>query len=183
MTRHVATLNAIVLKSVPHRDADRRVTLLTPTYGRVTVIAKGARKLNSQRRSSLIPGTLIKCAWTVLGETKILTEASVRQSAGEVAYSLERLRDISSVLEVLYHASLEEMEQVDFFEQAQSLVAYIISSPDYQRRAVQQVLLSLLEEQGIVTEPDSENRSVSTVFESVFGRKLRSFAFLTVQNS
>lgn len=183
MTRHVSTLPAIVLKCVSHRDADRRVTLLTPTYGRVTVIAKGARKLNSQRRSALIPGTLIKCAWTTLGETKILTEASVRLSAGEVAYSLERLRDVSSVLEVLYHSSLEEVEQVEFFEQAESLVAYVISSEDYQRRAVQQVLLSLLQEQGIVTDPESDARSVSAVFESVFGRKLHSFAFLTVQNS
>jgi DNA repair protein RecO len=183
MSRHVTTLPAIVLKSVPHRDADRRVTLLTPTYGRVTVIAKGARKLNSQRRSALIPGTLIKCAWTSLGETKILTEAAVRLSAGEVAYSLERLRDISSVLEVLYHSSLEEVEQVEFFEQAESLIAYVISSPDYQRRAVQQTLFSLLEEQGLVVEADGETQSVTSVFETVFGRKMRSFAFLTVQNN
>ncbi len=183
MSRQSATLPAIVLKSSAYRDADRRVTLLTPGYGRVVVLAKGARKLTSQRRSALIPGTLIKCAWTQLGETRILTEATVRQSVGEVSYSLERLRDISSVLEVLYHSSLEELEQADFFAQAESLVAYVTTSPEYQRRAVQQVLLTLMESQGIVSAPEEGTQSVSSVFESVFGRKLRSFAFLSVQGS
>ena len=50
---------AVVLKSINFGEADKIVTLYTQSYGKLGVIAKGSRKINSRFGSSLELGTLI----------------------------------------------------------------------------------------------------------------------------
>jgi len=50
---------AVVLKTVNFGEADKIVTLYTQSYGKLGVIAKGARRINSRFGSSLELGTLI----------------------------------------------------------------------------------------------------------------------------
>ena len=42
------TTKAIVLSRVDYGDSDRIITILTPEYGKLSLMAKGVRKINSK---------------------------------------------------------------------------------------------------------------------------------------
>lgn len=77
MSKYINT-NAIILKRITYRDADRILTLYTKELGKVSVIAKGVRKMNSKRKSSLellnfIDIQLIENhEWYIAGQTEII---------------------------------------------------------------------------------------------------------------
>ncbi len=77
MSKYTNT-NAIVLKRINYRDADRILTLYTKELGKVSVIAKGVRKMNSKRKSSLELFNLIDIQlieshqWYIAGQTEII---------------------------------------------------------------------------------------------------------------
>lgn len=174
------TVSAIVLSSRVWRDNDRLVSVLTPGDGKIALIAKGVRKITSQRKAALQPGCLIKCAWTSIGERRVLTEAVLERGIAEEAYSLERLRDITAILEVVSTIALEETEQEELFERAEQLLAYAGQGEAIHRGVIRQYLLDLLISQGIEVPPEQMAHSVNEIIERVVGRKLRSFAFLSL---
>ena len=53
-------LLALVLKSKPLKEGDLLVTILTKQEGKLVLLAKGVRKINSKRRCFLESGNLIK---------------------------------------------------------------------------------------------------------------------------
>lgn len=56
----LTTLTGIVLGQKLYGDADALVTIMTREDGKMTVMAKGIRKLTSRKRGNLLPFTLIK---------------------------------------------------------------------------------------------------------------------------
>lgn len=170
---------ALVLSSRDYRDCDRWVTVLTPDRGKISLLAKSVRTLNSKRRAILQPGFLVRIAWVEKGETLILTEAGFQKTLNMADQTLERFRDLQSALEIVFHIALENVEQEELFHQANDLIQYIAETPGYHRGAIRQRLLEITEAQGLEVEVD-ENTSVSARVEEAVGRKLRSFAFLSV---
>lgn len=51
MSAHDISTDALVIRAIPQGDHDRLLTLLCPTEGRLTVIAKGARSLRNKLMS------------------------------------------------------------------------------------------------------------------------------------
>ncbi len=180
MSGRSSTVPAIVLSSRVWRDQDRMVSVLTPEHGKVRLIAKGVRKLTSQRKAALQPGSRVRCAWTQFGERRILTEALLDRGTAECAFSLERLRDISAILEILSTIALEEIEQEDLFYQAEGLLNYVCQSPEIHRGVVRQKLLELLQSQGIEVSPEEASNSVIDTIERALGKKLHSFEYFAV---
>jgi DNA repair protein RecO (recombination protein O) len=56
----LTTLTGIVLGQKLYGDADALVTVMTREDGKMTLMAKGIRKLTSRKRGNLLPFTLIK---------------------------------------------------------------------------------------------------------------------------
>jgi recombinational DNA repair protein (RecF pathway) len=187
--------SALVLRSRSYRERDRWVTLLTPDFGRLSVLAKGVRAITSKRSAFLLPGSIIKCAWIAKGETRVLTEvanghhyqatditwADVSPETGTETPSqpsLERLRDLSAVLELIHHISLEEIDQSDLFHAACQLVRYIQQEQNYHRGLVREQLRSMAQLQGIEAEESSDPaRSIIDLVEEAVGRKIQSFVY------
>lgn len=172
------TTVALVLKTRSHREHDRLVTLFTPQDGKVTVIAKGVRTLKSKRRAALQAGNIIRCSWVTLGERHVLTEAMYQESLLTDLGSLDRVRDFTGILEIVYHVVLESIEQEELFAQSVTLLRYV-GQTEYHRGRVRQELLQLAEDQGLTESGSSGAYSASEVLEQSLGRKLHSFAFLS----
>ena len=73
---HSVTDEGLVIKRSNFGEADRMITLFTKNYGKVTVIARGVRKLSSKRAGGLELFNLIK-AQMVKGRGEIDTLAEV----------------------------------------------------------------------------------------------------------
>jgi DNA repair protein RecO (recombination protein O) len=59
MSRYVTTLGIVINKKV-YKESDLVITLLTPYIGKLTAIAKGAKRIKSSRLGALELGNIIK---------------------------------------------------------------------------------------------------------------------------
>ena len=108
---------AIVLRSIDYGETSRIVTLFTRDKGRITVIAKGARRPKSQFGSSLEPMSYIQAVFYYKGSRGIQT---LKESAHvEPMHRIQRsLRSIGiglRVLELVYVLLQKEEESPHIF--------------------------------------------------------------------
>jgi len=171
---------ALVLHVRDSKEADRLVTLLCPEHGRITLAAKGVRKLSSRRSGALNPGNIIRCSWVSSGEWHTLTEVVTQESMLGNSPDLQRIRDFTGILEMAYYLGLEGIEQELLYDRMVGLLRHIGKAEEYHRGWVRQQLLELAEELGVaeVNGPNGGTQSVTKIFEEAFERPLRSFAFL-----
>ncbi len=82
----VYSTEAIVLRRTDFGEADRILTLFTPSYGKVRAIAKGARRTTSRLAGHLEPFTRTQLLLATGRELDIVTQAEARER-------LDMLRD------------------------------------------------------------------------------------------
>jgi DNA repair protein RecO (recombination protein O) len=93
---------ALLLRSIDYRDSDRIVTLLTEDYGKLSALARGARK--SQRRfgGALQPYVLMNAHFRLgRGELAHLEQVSVDRSFHEILRSLEAIGSAGAAMAVI----------------------------------------------------------------------------------
>ena len=83
---HVYSTEAITLRRTDFGEADRILTLFTPTYGKVRAIAKGARRTTSRLAGHLEPFTRTQLLLASGRDLDIVTQAEGRER-------LDALRD------------------------------------------------------------------------------------------
>lgn len=71
---------AYVLVNRPYSETSWVVEILTREYGRLGLMAKGARRIKSKLKGSLMPFQPILVSWTGKGELPILTAAEIDQT-------------------------------------------------------------------------------------------------------
>jgi DNA repair protein RecO (recombination protein O) len=94
--------DALVLRSLKLGDTSKIVTVLTEAYGRVKLVAKGARRLESRWSSLLEPGNEVEVVAYVRPERDLwtLSDVSLRRSALTGGNSLDKLSHLFAALEL-----------------------------------------------------------------------------------
>lgn len=182
MAQQSRLTTGLILNVRDSGEADKRVSFLSPEYGRLSLMAKGVRRAKSRRSSALNPGNLVRCGWITKGEWHTLTEVVPQEPLLGPGATLERLRDFSVVLEMVYYLTLESVEQSDLYDRTVVLLRAIGQNNDYNRGWVRQQLLELAAEQGLAEQSTQSGQSVTKILEEALERPLRSFAFLTVDH-
>jgi DNA repair protein RecO (recombination protein O) len=101
---------AVVLRSVPYGDADRVVTLLTESHGKIAVIARSARKSAKRFAGSLEPCALIEAEVAIgRGDVGRIAQARVIRAFPGILADLERISIAAAGLE-LVRESIAERE-------------------------------------------------------------------------
>lgn len=101
-TEHTA---AVVLRSVVYGESDRIVTLLTDARGKISLIARGARKSQKRFAGALEPYALIEAEIAVgRGDLGRLVEARVVRAFPGVLADLERMSIAAAGLELVREA-------------------------------------------------------------------------------
>src|SRR6266436_5729191 len=75
----VYTTEAIVLRRTDFGEADRILTLFTPTYGKVRAVAKGVRRTTSRLAGHLEPFTRTQLLLATGRDLDIVTQAEARE--------------------------------------------------------------------------------------------------------
>lgn len=87
--RNVLLQPAYVLHRRPYRESSFLVELLTPEYGRLTVVAKGVRKARSAHQGLLQPFTALWVSWVGKGELMTLTQVEMNTEGQRSPYRLQ----------------------------------------------------------------------------------------------
>jgi DNA repair protein RecO (recombination protein O) len=110
------TSEAIVLHRRDLGDADRILVVLTRKYGKVTLIAKGAKKLKSKKRGFLEPFCVIKVSASCGKSMDILTDVETVSDSQQVRSSLKKVALAYYMLEVALRASYEGEQNEELFD-------------------------------------------------------------------
>lgn len=121
----VAKQTGYVLHTRPYKESSLLVELFTREHGRLTVLAKGARRLKSRQRGLMRPFLLLMLSWSGRGELPVLTQAEALSRAhaldrgslwcgfylNELLVRLLHRHDSHAVLFDRYAGSLEALSE------------------------------------------------------------------------
>lgn len=106
---------AIILKRKNLNEADRLITVFSREKGKLTVLAKGIRRLNSRKKGHLEPFTLSRLEVARGKSLDLITEAFTINGFPKLRLNLNRVRIAYLLLELTDKLTAENQEQVDVF--------------------------------------------------------------------
>ena len=117
MARSILHTDAVVLRAMDYRETSRIATLLTHRKGRMSVLAKGARRKRSRVGSCLQPLAHIHAVVHMVSgrELHTLTEAAHVRLFGNTGASLARLGAGFRVVELVYALTYDGQEDAEIF--------------------------------------------------------------------
>ena len=108
---------ALLLRCVDYRDADRIVTLLTPGRGRISAIARGARRSVKRFGSSLEPFVLIDAEVVEgRGQLDTLKQAQIVRVFPRILGGLDRMQTGGRALELVRALTPEGSPEASIYE-------------------------------------------------------------------
>src|SRR5947208_15843140 len=109
MQSRVYKAQAIVLRRISFGETDRILTLFTREYGKLSAIAKGARRSVSRLAAATEPLTHSRMLLAVGQNLDVLTQGEVREAFHEIRKDLTKISYASYFAE-LVNASVEERQ-------------------------------------------------------------------------
>ncbi len=181
MSNRTTSTDAIVLKRTSVGESDRIVTLLTPEFGKVTCVAKGVRKLTSSQRAYLEPGNLVTIFLVETSSMPILTQTKLKTDFSLAKRDLQRLKQLTQVLEIVDRLFPEGSEEVELF-QSIILILQHLNQEKVQFLKIQEELCQVLVQMGYQHLSDTPYKSVIEYVATVADRPLRSYDYMTVKS-
>ena len=111
---------AIVLSRVNYGERDRIITVITPNYGKLRLMARGSRVLKSKLAGGIeLFSVNDVCFIRGRSEVATLTSARLDKNYGDILKDIERVQYGYELLKILHHATEDETE-TDFFNLLQT---------------------------------------------------------------
>ncbi len=123
------TANAIVLRRINFGETDRVVTLLTRERGKLSAIAKGARKPISRLAGSTELFTYSRIQLATGKTLDVITQAEVKESFPRIRADLGRIAHATYMLELVDRLVEEREPNMDLFELLLSAL-YLMERPN-----------------------------------------------------
>lgn len=175
MSRHLNT-DALVIKRVNYGDADRFITLFTLDRGKLSVRARGVRKITSRKRSLLEPLNFVRVSLLESTHGFLLTEAQPIATFDQIRQTLPRLTQAIQLLEIL-DCLIAENEPHPIIYQNIFDAFYLMNQEGLSREEFITTVKSVLHELGFSYPMDSE-ASIKTHIEDISQKSLKTKMFL-----
>lgn len=171
---------ALILKRRNWGEADRLVTILTPELGKLTVVAKGARKLSSRQRAALEPGSYIKGLLITTHAMPLLTQATLLEDCQVIHTSLTKLRQLSQLLEIVDTLFVEQIGEPELFEQVMAARAEIVTDQPTTNKLTE-ILGEMLVNLGYQHPSETSYSSLNEYVGVLADKSLKSWDYLKVK--
>ena len=114
----IAKTEAIILKGMKYRETSKILTLYTRQYGKVSVIAKGARDPKSKFGSALEPMNYVLTVFYKKDnrDLQLLTQCDLMKSFRGISEDMGRLHAAMAIVELVDAVSHAEEQNVQLFE-------------------------------------------------------------------
>ncbi len=119
MSREVEFTDALVLRRTDYKDSDRILTLYTRTHGKISVLARGARKSSKRFAGPLEPFMLLSVGvGAALPGRRLreLTESGLLEAMVGIVNGMDRLSAASFAVEMFRESVPEESPDPPLFE-------------------------------------------------------------------
>lgn len=143
--------NAIVLKRIDLAEKDRILTLYTREHGRMSAVAKGARKPGSKLSGSSEPFTFIRGLLNIGRELDVLVQSDIRESFPNVKNNVLTLAYGFYMMELVYQFTDDHHQNADLFDNILSSM-YVLESGSDPELSMRHFELRLLDSVGYMPE-------------------------------
>lgn len=177
---HSEKLQGIVLKRTNFSEADKLVTIFTPDKGKVTLLAKGVRRIKSRRSPHLELFNHVEVETHTGANFDLITEAKVANSFPKIKTSLELSGYAFYLAEVLDRILPDKQPHPAVFADLLVCLGQVNFSNGRQaaENIVKEFVLRLLWELGYLPPGKSPPISLTEFVESVVERRIESKKFL-----
>ncbi len=125
----VYTANVIVLRRINFGETDRIVTLLTREHGKISAIAKGARKPVSRLAGPTEIMTYSRMQLATGRNLDIITQVEVKESFPRIRSDLRKIAHATYLMELVDRMTEEHERNVDLFDTLLSSL-YLMERPN-----------------------------------------------------
>lgn len=178
MTTRSFTCQAIVLKRNNFGETDRILTILSQEYGKLSVVAKGVRKLSSSRSAAIEPGNFIKAYCITTKTLPLLTQTTLISDTAQARESLAQLKQLHQLLEILDRLFVEieiDRELFQLILDTRTLILSRKSTVVQIRENIEKLITAL----GYQTSAEAGYDSLSEYIAHLTDQKVQSYDFLT----
>ncbi len=170
----------IVLKRRNWGEADRMVTVYTQSLGKITGVAKGARRLNSSKRSLLEPGTQAHFQFVATRGFNLLTQCRLVSSRPYLSTNLQTLVKAHQILEIVDALTVEHEENEFVFAHLEDMLDQLADTGISKTVLLEQFRM-LLQYLGFTHDKQFSEQSLKEYIEELAAHSLRSKAYLTAR--
>ncbi len=159
-------------------ETDRLVTILTKNFGKITVVAKGVRKMKSKNRANLEPGNIIKGFFIITKSMPLLTQSSLIEDASEVKKNLTNISQLQQFLEIIDKLFVEEEIPDDIFHLILKIRGSITNF--HHRNVITNDLCQLITKLGFQNPRNTKFKSILNYVSALSEKKVNSYNFLKI---
>jgi DNA repair protein RecO (recombination protein O) len=141
----------IVLKTIDFKDTSKIVGVLSKEYGRISLIAKGAKNPKSKFSGVLQAGNILEALYYYKSGRDIhtLSDASFLIKAYPIHFDMEKLSILLPTLEMIEQLVSEQSHTVDFFTFTEGLISWLVQESQPVKTLFPYILVRLAELSGI----------------------------------
>lgn len=168
----------IVLKRRNYQEADRIVDIYTQNHGKITVQARGVRKITSRRASSLEPATQAKSGFVRGKAFHILTQTQIINSFALARKNLKRLTQIHQILEIVDRLTPDEQPNPQVYQHLLNTLNLLQTNGSKKTQIIQNIKL-ILQDLGFGVPQDQSETALKAHIEEIIQRPLVSKKMLS----
>ena len=167
----------IILKRTNYGEADRILTVFTKHFGKISVIARGIRKISSKKGGNLELFNQVKISLAKGRNLDIVTEAEVINSFKDWRKNLKKVALAYRLCELVDKLTAERVESEEIYKILVNYLANLSSIKNLQL-AINDFELSLLQYLGFWPKGKTVNIDLDAYVESLIDKKLSAKKFL-----
>ncbi len=121
------TTQIIILRSIDYQESSKIITVLSKEHGKISLIARGARRLKSKLAGLIEVGNILDVVY-YYKETRslhTLSEASVAYQSLSFRQDFEKASVLYSTLELITQLTHENQKNTDIFNFADSFIRWL----------------------------------------------------------
>lgn len=170
----------IVLKRISVGETDRIINILTQEHGKITVVAKGVRKMKSSKRAYLEPGNIIKAFCVETKALPLLTQATLIEDCSKMQQNLSAYRSLTQLLEIFEKLFVEMELETETFHYALLLRKQVVAGKA-PATFVRDILGKIIVQLGFQHPDESKYNTISDYISALSDSKMKSFEYLHVK--
>lgn len=161
-------------------ETDRIINLLTQEFGKITMVAKGVRKMTSTKRASLEPGNIVSAYCITTKGLPLLTQAKLVEDISELSNTLHAYRQLSQLLEIYEKLFVEDEIELHIYQKLTQLRKQVVIGKAPAEK-VRDVLSDIIVAMGFQHPQESKYDTITQYVQALSDSKVNSYAFLQVK--
>lgn len=179
VTARSYSVTGLVLKRSNSGEADRIITMLTETDGKLVGVAKNVRSLKSSQRAALEPGNLVQVYCIKTAGLPIYTQTKLLSSALGSKPSLTMIRKLVQLLEILDKLCVEGNTDDETYTHAIAIRNAITRGQETNQQITARLGV-LIELFGYPHPKETQFTSIIDYVQDLTDKKMHSFDYLSV---